>query len=153
MFPTDDPKQITTLLTGPANERAQTFSPDGRWIAFNSNRSGRTEAYLRFRGDQTPPALGGHPLQISTGGGRVLAWRRDGKELLLMTFDDQIAAVTVDARGDSISAGQPTALFRLPPYHGDVSVAPDAERFLIQEFPYRAGQTIRVLTNWHERIK
>jgi Tol biopolymer transport system component/predicted Ser/Thr protein kinase len=154
VFPTDHPKQITTLLTGPADEFAQTFSPDGRWIAFNSNRSGRTEAYLvRFRGDQTPPALGGHPLQVSTGGGRVLAWRRDGKELLLTTFDDQIAAVTVDARGDSISAGQPTPLFRLPPNHGYVSAAPDADRFLIQEYPYQAGQTIRVLTNWQERIR
>ena len=154
VFPTDNPKQITTLLTGPTNEVAQTFSPDGRWIAFNSNRSGRTEAYLvRFRGDQTPPVLGGHPLQISTGGGGVLAWRRDGKELLLTTFDEQIAAVTVDARGDSISAGQPTPLFRLPPNHGQVSVAPDGDRFLIQEYPYQAGQTIRVLTNWHERIK
>ena len=108
---------------------------------------------MRFRGDQTPPALGGDPVQVSTGGGGVLAWRRDGKELLLMTFDDQIAAVTVDARGDSISAGQPTPLFRLPPNHGHGSVAPDADRFLIQEYPYQSGQTIRVLTNWHERIK
>jgi hypothetical protein len=59
----------------------------------------------------------------------------------------------VDARGDSLSAGQPTPLFRLPAHHGAVSVAPDAERFLIQEYPYQAGQTIRVLTNWQERIK
>jgi serine/threonine protein kinase len=154
VLPTDHPKQITTLLTGPANEVAQTFSPDGRWIAFNSNRSGRLEAYVvRFRGDQSPPALSGHPLQISTGGGGVLAWRRDGKELLLRTFDEQLAAVTVDARGDSISAGQPTPLFRLPENHGSVSVAPDGDRFLIQEYPYQSGQTIRVLTNWHERIK
>ena len=44
LFPADDPKKITPLLTGPANDVGQVFSPDSRWIAFTSNRSGRQKA-------------------------------------------------------------------------------------------------------------
>jgi hypothetical protein len=47
----------------------------------------------------------------------------------------------------------PTPLFRLPPNHGRVAMAPDGDRFLVAEYPYAAGQTIHVLTNWQERIK
>jgi Tol biopolymer transport system component len=130
------------------------FSPDGRWIAFDSDRSGRAEAYVvRFRGDQDPPSLGGNPLQVSTDGANVLGWRRDGKELLLGSRDDQVMAVAIDAHGESISAGQPTPLFQPPRNHGSVAMTPDADRFLVAEYPYAAGQTIHVLTNWRQRIK
>jgi serine/threonine-protein kinase len=154
VFPLDDPKKITPLLTGPANDVGSVFSPDGRWIAFESNRTGRTEAYVvRFRGDQDPPSLGGHPLQISTDGAGVLGWRRDGKELLLESTDDQVMAVAIDAHGESISAGQPTPLFQPPRNHGSVAMTPDGDRFLVAEYPYAASQTIHLLTNWQERIK
>jgi len=154
VFPVNDPKKITPLLTGPTNDAGAVFSPDGRWIAFDSDRSGRTEAYVvRFRGDHDPPSLGGNPLQISTDGADVLGWRRDGKELLLESRDDQVMAVAIDAHGESISAGQPTPLFQPPRNHGSVAMTPDADRFLVAEYPYAAGQTIHVLTNWQQRIK
>ena len=82
-----------------------------------------------------------------------MGWRRDAKELLIATGEEQIMAVAIEVRGESIALGRPTPLFRLPANHGRPSLSPDGERFLIQEFPYQAGQTIRVLTNWHERIK
>jgi len=154
IFPADDPKQITPLFTGPANDTWPVFSPDGRWIAFTSNRSGRPEAYVvRFRGDQSPPALGGHPQQISTDSGGAYTWRRDGKELLLGTRDQQLWAVAIDARGESISSGQPTPLFRMPSIHGQIGITPDHDRVLVPEYPYAAGQTIRVLTNWQHRLR
>jgi eukaryotic-like serine/threonine-protein kinase len=154
IFPADDPKKITPLLTGPANDAGAVFSPDGRWIAFTSDRSGRPDAYVvRFRGDQSPPALVGHPVQISSGGAGVLGWRRDGKELLLVTQGEQIMVVAMEMKGEMLSASQPVPLFPLPPGHRFVEISPDADRFLITEFPYAAGQTIHVLTNWHERIK
>jgi eukaryotic-like serine/threonine-protein kinase len=154
VFPVNDPKKITPLLTGPSNDVGAVFSPDGRWIAFDSDRSGRAEAYVvRFRGDQDPPSLGGNPLQVSTDGANVLGWRRDGKELLLGSRDDQVMAVAIDAHGESISAGQPTPLFQPPRNHGSVAMTPDADRFLVAEYPYAAGQTIHVLTNWRQRIK
>ena len=151
-FPADDPTKITPLVTGPANDGGPVFSPDGRWMAFSSDRSGRMEAYVaRFRGDQSPPALG-PPVQISTYGGNVGSWRRDGKELL-MGLDGQVMAVAIDVHGESISPGRATPLFRLPPNMGGLAATPDHDRFLISEYPYAVGQTIRVLTNWHERIK
>jgi Tol biopolymer transport system component len=154
VFPVNDPKKITPLLTGPADDMGTVFSPDGRWIAFNSDRSGRSEVYVvRFRGDQDPPSLGGNPLQISTDGAEVLGWRRDGKELLLGSSDDQMMAVAIDAHGESISGGQPTPLFQLLRNHGSVAMTPDDDRFLVAEYPYAAGQTIHVLTNWQQRIK
>ena len=154
VFPVNDPKKIRPLLTGPTNDAGAVFSPDGRWIAFDSDRSGRLESYvLRFRGDLEPPSLGGNPLQISTDGADVLGWRRDGKELLLGAKDDQVMAVAIDARGESISARQPTPLFQPPRNHGSVAMAPDADRFLVAVYPYAAGQTIHVLTNWQQRIK
>ena len=57
VFPIDDPKKITPLLTGPGNDGpVATFSPDGRWIAFASDRSGRNEVYVvRFHGERSPP--------------------------------------------------------------------------------------------------
>jgi eukaryotic-like serine/threonine-protein kinase len=154
VFPLNDPKKITPLLTGPADDVGGVFSPDGRWIAFTSDRTGRPESYVvRFRGDQDPPSLGGPPLQISTDGGGVLGWRRDGKEVLLAARNDQVMAVAIDARGESISAGPPMPLFQPPRNHGSVAMTPDAGRFLVAEYPYAGGQTIHVLTNWHQRIK
>jgi hypothetical protein len=126
---------------------------DGRWIAFNSTRTGRTEGYVaRFHGDQSPPVIG-HPVQITSEGGGIFDWNRNGKELLIGSGDDQVMSVSVDARGEQISIGEPVPLFRMPANHGAVAVAPDGQRVLIIEYPYAAGQTIHVLTNWHERIK
>ena len=62
-------------------------------------------------------------------------------------------AVAIAAHGESISAGQPTPLFQPPRSHGSVAMTPDADRFLVAEYPYAAGQTIHVLTNWQQRIK
>jgi len=155
IFPADDPTKVTPLISGPANDGgpASYFSPDGRWLAFNSNRTGRTEGHVaRFHGDQSPPTIG-HPIQITSEGGGVFGWRRDGKELLVGTGEDQVMSVSVDVRGEQISAGGPVPLFRMPANHGAVAAAPDGNRVLIVEYPYAAGQTIRVLTNWHNRIR
>ncbi len=153
----DNPRNVTPLVTGPGNDGdSVAFSPDGRWIAFTSDRTGRGEVYVaRFRGEQSPPSLGGRPIQISANGGAVLprGWRRDGKEIVFGSQDGQVVAVAVDMRGESISASQPNALFRLPSNQSSVSMAPNGDRFVVSEFPYAAGQTIHVLTNWQERIK
>ena len=151
----DDPKMITPLLTGPANEPWASFSPDGRWIAFNSDRSGRYEIYVvRFRGDQSPPALGGQPRQITSDGGLLLegGWRRDGREIVFQSVDARVMAVPVDTRGETINAGEPVALFRLPANQSMVAVTRDADRFVVSEYPFAAGQTIHVLTNWRARL-
>jgi Tol biopolymer transport system component len=151
----DDRKTVTPLLTGPANEPWATFSPDGRWIAFNSDRSGRYEVYVvRFRGDQSLPVLAGQPQQITSDGALMLerGWRRDGREIVFQSLDARVMAVPVDTRGETITAGQPVTLFRLPFNNSMLAMTPGADRFVVSEYPFAAGQTIHVLTNWRARL-
>jgi serine/threonine protein kinase/Tol biopolymer transport system component len=151
----DDRKTATPLLTGSANEPWATFSPDGRWIAFNSDRSGRYEIYVvRFRGDQSPPVLAGQPQQITSDGALMLerGWRRDGREIVFQSVDARVMAVPVDTRGETITAGPPVTLFRLPFNQSMVAMTPDADRFVVSEYPFAAGQTIHVLINWRARL-
>jgi Tol biopolymer transport system component len=131
------------------------FSPDGRWLAFTSDRSGRDEVYVaRFRGDQSPPTLGGKGVQVSANGGTVLplGWRRDGGEILFQSLDAQVMAARVAMNGESMVASQPVALFRLPSNQSQAAVSSGGDRFVVSEFPYAAGQTIHVLTNWQARL-
>jgi Tol biopolymer transport system component len=84
------------------------FSPDGRWIAYQSADQGRFEVYV-----QTFPASGGK-WQISTNGGQQPWWRSDGKELYYLSADGKLMAVEVKP-GGSFEASAPRALFDLAP--------------------------------------
>jgi Tol biopolymer transport system component len=107
------------------------FSPDGTWVAYASNVSGRQEVYLRpFEGN-------GQPVAVSTDGGSHPTWRRDAGELYFLTPGDDVMAVAVTRSGGSITPGKPQRLFRIPlnditrrtwsPY----AVASDGQRFLL----------------------
>lgn len=93
-------------LATPANETLAQFSPDGRWVAYQSNESGRPEVF-----GQGYPASAGK-WQISTAGGVAPRWRADGRELFYRN-DDALMAVPVTT-GASFSAGRPAVVFRGP---------------------------------------
>jgi hypothetical protein len=61
-------------------------------------------------------------------------------------------AVPIEVRGETVSAGRPVMLFRLPFNQSTAAMSPNADRFLVSEYPYAAGQTIHVLTNWQYRL-
>ena len=83
-----------------------TLSPDGRWVAYTSNHSGRTEIYIeRF------PSPGSR-VQASTDGGTQPRWRRDQKELYYLSAEGQLKAVRLDFAGDA-TLGPTTPLFAL----------------------------------------
>ena len=82
-------------------EDQPSFSPDGRWLAYRSDESGEFEIYVR-----SYPGPGGK-WQISTAGGAVPKWSKNGKELLYRTEDNQIMVVTYTASGDSFHADKP----------------------------------------------
>jgi Tol biopolymer transport system component/predicted Ser/Thr protein kinase len=94
------------LVATPFGEFAAQFSPDGRWIAYTSNESGRNEVYV-----QAFPGPGGK-WQISTAGGGTPKWRKDGRELFYVGGDGRlmVASVRLDPSFESTS---PVALFKI----------------------------------------
>ncbi len=101
-----DSTDIQPVLTTPHNERYGTFSPDGRYLAYQSGESGRSEVYLRELGEA------GGKWQISADGGFAPRWRADGKELYFWDANNYLVAVPVQANGQAFKTGQPQRLFQ-----------------------------------------
>jgi Tol biopolymer transport system component len=132
------------------DERAGQFSPDGRWVAYQSNESGPFQIYVRAF-----PGPGGQS-QVSTSGGIQTRWRRDGKELYYIAPDGKLMAVPITAKGATLDAGIPVALFQTRIWGGGTNafnrqqydVAPDG-RFLISVTTEDAmSAPITLLLNW-----
>jgi serine/threonine-protein kinase len=113
------------FLNSRANELWPAFSPDGRWIAYQSDETGEFEIYVRrFPG-------GGEMHQVSTDGGSYPVWNPNGKELFYRSGDKMIAAA-VETDGD-LTLGHPRVLFERRSRRSVVStfaVTPDGQRFI-----------------------
>jgi Tol biopolymer transport system component len=131
-----DRKPFPVVQTKGSVESNGQFSPDGEWIAFQSNESGRLEIYLQpFPGP-------GRKTRISSDGGVQARWRDDGKELFFLAPDDRLMAVplTLDSKSATVEIGTPVSLFaaRLPALPSTTThaqhymVSPDGQRFLVQ---------------------
>src|SRR6202011_5468741 len=83
------PRKLTPFAQTPFDETQGRFSPDGRWVAYVSNESGRNQVYA-----QTFPSTGAK-YQISTMGGAVPQWKRDGKEIYYLAADGKLMAVPI----------------------------------------------------------
>jgi serine/threonine protein kinase/Tol biopolymer transport system component len=112
----DQPPRV--FLRTPFSERSGRFSPDGRWVAYMSNESGREEIYVRpFLPEAvsggvsgaSPPASRVQP--ISSGGGIYPNWRPDGRELYFLAPDGTMMAAPITARGTALDPGPPVPLF------------------------------------------
>jgi eukaryotic-like serine/threonine-protein kinase len=129
------------------------FSPDGHWVAYNSDESGSFEVYVR---PFPAPADGGGKWMISQGGGTLPHWRGDGRELFYLTPDGNVMAVTVSASGAAFLPGTPVVLFKGPPGPRPAGwdVTTDGKKFL---FPVPAGETAQVpftvVLNWTSLLK
>jgi serine/threonine protein kinase len=134
-----------------ANENNVRFSPDVRWIAYESNESGRLEVYV-----QSFPK-GGNRQTVSAGGGRTPRWKPDGTELFYLTDDGTVMAVPVTSTTDGARFGPPSRLFRADvQFDGGIgrvlSVSADG-RFLLRVAPAgRVPSSIVVLQNWTARL-
>jgi Tol biopolymer transport system component len=132
------------------NEEVGRFSPDGKWIAYSTDDSGRPEIYLQAFAPGAP-ASGGR-WQLSTNGGRNPQWRRDGRELYYFSLDNKLMAVQVTL-GAEVKSGTPMELFALSSIRANpnasFAVTHDGQRFL---FVTRAEETsvtpFTVLLNW-----
>jgi len=124
------------------------FSPDGRWIAYDSQESGQTEVYVRSFPSGTKR------LQVSKAGGAVPAWRRDGKELFYMALDFKIMAVPIAEEG-GLHIGTPIALFSIRPGGGNVyDVSADGQRFLVDTLSADPqSPPFDLFVNWPSLVK
>jgi Tol biopolymer transport system component len=137
------------IMQTPFNESQGQFSPDGKWIAFVSDESKRSEVYV-----QAFPK-GGEQFPISTSGGSQPRWRRDGKELFYVAADGTLMAVGVKT-GAAFEYASPKRLFSLAVLTDtgsslffDYQVDGDAPRFLVRTPAKDAKPTpIIVTTNW-----
>jgi len=141
------------LIATPAEEIAPTLSPDGRWLAYTSDESGRREVYVR-----PFPDVSDTKFQVSTSGGSEPLWAHSGRELFYRTSDNNLIAVQV-VRDPAFSLGAQRPLFSVERYGTDVfhrnyDVTRDDQRFLMirQEVREDEGELILVL-NWLEEVK
>jgi Tol biopolymer transport system component len=154
VVPIDGSGKPTLLIRGPSDEAQPAVSPDGRWIAYRSNFSGRPEIYV-----QPFPGLGGR-WQVSTQGGLTPTWHPSGRELFYRSGRAMIS-VPVETTGASFRHGSPRVLFE-----GDYvsestemfaaqsyAVRPDGQRFLLMKEERPRSAQIVVVLNWVEELK
>jgi Tol biopolymer transport system component len=138
--------QSKLLVETPFSEHDAMFSPDGRWIAYVSEESGRAEVYVQpFPGP-------GSKSRVSLDGGDSPAWSRDGKELFFVQGTKMMTSRLTLIPG--LSSSKPEVLFDAPWRGGKYVVAPDG-RFLTIRLSEAATSTreIRVVLNWFEELK
>jgi len=150
------PSDVKVLVKNEFCDLYAAVSPDGRWMAYASNVSGRNEIYA-----ERYPELGSRQL-ISTGGGARALWSRNGRELFFSSPDGrQMFVVPVQSR-TTLVAGRPQMLFEfamLPAPGGTRpwDLASDGRFVIIQSAQAEAGagaaQNLVVVQNWHEELK
>ena len=146
------------LLNTRFHEANPAFSPDGRWLAFTSNESGRPEVYVQaFRSGDEPAMTGGRHL-VSRAGALALRWRRDAKELFYLAFDGRVNAVPVRL-SPKPAFGPATALFTISTearaaIHSVLGfdVSSDGGRFIIPIVTAAEGPSIVVIENWEKLL-
>jgi Tol biopolymer transport system component len=145
----DGSDNIKTFLQGSFNYIGPNFSPDGRWLAYTTDESGRREVCV-----QPFPGPGGKWM-ISTDGGESPRWARNGREIFFVR-GDELMSVDVETE-PAFKAGTPRALFSAAGYlgYGNYSVAPDGQHFLMikQEDVATSPKELNIVLNWSEELE
>ncbi len=144
-----DRKPILVLNT-PFRETEAVFSPDGRWIAYTSDESGRSEVYV------TPFPGPGRKWQVSSSGGVLPRWCGTGKEIFFDGPDEHIMAAEVSARGDTFQVGRTQPLFDIRPQRPGsfFDVTPDGQRFLVNTSTQPQNSApMTLVVNWPAELK
>jgi eukaryotic-like serine/threonine-protein kinase len=157
MLTLDKDRRVQPLLQGPLVERNAEVSPDGQWLAYETNDTGQLQVFVR-----PFPDVNARKIQISTVGGAQPLWARNGQELFYIAPDGALMSVPVK-RGPMWTAGRPTKLIDVPYFRGGggndsrmYDVSPDGKRFLTIKQDVSSNQPaarIVVVQNWLEELK
>ncbi len=148
--PSSEPQTPFPYLASPFNEANGVFSPDGHWVAYESDESGRPEVYVQGFPDTN------QKVRISTGGGTDAAWSKNGGELFYLAADRNLMAVPYRATVTTFEPGAGKVLFPLP---GNVvrrsyAVTGDGRRFLIgKPVDENISEPITMVLNWLDELK
>ena len=154
MFDLARNRKAIPLLTTRFHEANPAFSPDGKWLAFTSDESGRAEVYLQAFQSGDIPNLTGERYRVSGAGAQALRWRRDGKELFYLDFDGRVQAVPVRL-SPKPEFGPTTALFSITTearaaIHSVLGfdVSADGKRFVVPVVSSAQASSLIVIQNW-----
>jgi Tol biopolymer transport system component len=142
-----DPRELKPLVMGPTRDDSGPVSPDGRWLAYYSDETGRYQLYV-----QSFPSPG-HTLQVSQDGAVGAWWTADGRQLLFVGDDLRtLSRVDVAAAGAALRVSAPVAFATLPPNVLWVDATPDRQHFLAIA-PERTGTgSMTVVENWRAAL-
>lgn len=147
LLPLGDAGTPRPFLHSPANEMQGAVSPDGHWLAYSSDETGRWEVYVQAFPD------GGWRRTVSTAGGVEPHWQRDGRRLFFLAADQHVMAVDIGP-GPAPGIGRPASLFQAPlstdlptVYRNQFAVAADGQRFVVDALD-GAPKPITVVVNW-----
>lgn len=153
-LPIDGDRSPLVVAASEFSERDGHVSPDGHWVAYASNETGRWEIYV-----QSFPAPGTR-VTVSTGGGQWPTWRDDGRELYFLDPTDRLMAVPVTVGGSTLALGVPAPLFEA--VIGGTRIirnlyeaGADGQRFLVVApgDDEARERPLTVIVNWRERIR
>jgi len=152
LLPLEGDRTPHPLFTSAASDGDITFSPDGKWVAYDSDESGRWEVYVR------PVSGEGGKWQVSAQGGEFARWSKAGTALFYQERGKGIWTVPVKTAGGSFEVGRPEKLFDFAPgIQPDWDIAPDGSRFLMvqSELATVAGgrNMVKIVFNWFEDLK
>ena len=150
---------VEPLLKTPFDERNGVVSPNGRWLAYESDKSGRFEIYVR-----PFPNVNGGEWPLSTNGGTRPRWSPKGQELFYIALDGALMGARVEAGGGAWRAGPPAKVLERRYYPGDgtgflgrtYDVAPDGRFLMLKEEAvggYTPPQHLEVVVNWFEELR
>jgi hypothetical protein len=149
---TGDHKPFPLLQTQSGSASYGQISPDGRWVAYGSNESGRNEIFV------APFPGPGGKWQISTAGGTYPRWRHDGSEIFYLAPGGKLMVASVSGKGAGFEVGAVKPLFatRVIAFAGlyEYAVSADGQRFLVNTAPEQATSSpITVVLNWTAGLK
>jgi Tol biopolymer transport system component len=137
------------FLQTPFAEEGGQFSPDGQWVAYDSNESGQYQVYA------APFPGPGGKRQISPAGGGFARWRKDGKEIFYLTENGQLMAAEVTARHGTLEIGQVRKLFDgINTARGlTYDASADGQKFIVAEESTSAAQPLTLVQNWTAALR